>query len=253
MDLHDDPSGFLDRWYEQHGLVLGELHADMIARASEIDFRFADQGKTRRITRSDTFLSTVLSSRERRQSKDSSLQARSSNGFSIVMSDGHGTDMRIKLYPTDKEGSRLEPVPYVTGAQPKSVQGVRQLSLEDEAGEVWVDDTWTPPPGFTVYVLWWPGDLGFGGAVLAAGWVPSKKPPVIYAIKELPEPVAEAPRTGVESLHLLGPSSAAPTGSASRIESAAQSRPRRRDGDFDDVAPGGDAARSGGDVPPSSS
>ena len=68
MELHDDPGRLLLKFREQHEQVLGEFHGDLVARASETDTRFADQGEPRRIVRSASLLETALKSRERRQS-----------------------------------------------------------------------------------------------------------------------------------------------------------------------------------------
>lgn len=231
MELRDDPGRLLLKFREQHEQVLGEFHGDLVARASETDTRFADQGEPRRIVRSASLLETALKSRERRQTKESTLQARGSYGFSMVLVDGHGTVVRTKLFPRGEDGERLKPVPYVPGRQPIRRPNELQLSLEDELGEPFGgDDLMAPPPGFTFYVLWWPGSLGLGGAELAAGWVKNKVEPVLYATLPLPEPIMEIRKTpaGVPGMP------ATPLESASTTSGPGQ-KPRRRDDDFDSV------------------
>ena len=237
MELHDDPGRMLLKFREQHAQVLGEFHGDLVARAPETEFRFADQGEPRRITRSATLLETALKSRERRQTKESTLQARSSNGFSMVLVDGHGTVVRTKLFPYGDDGQRLKPVPYVPGRQPILRPDSSQLSLEDELGEPFCggDNPMAPPPGFAFYVLWWPGSLGLGGAELAAGWVKNKVEPVLYATLPLPEPIMEVRDT------LSGAPGAVATPLAV-AKSSGSKKPRRMDDDFDSVVAPEEAA-----------
>lgn len=230
MELHDDPGRMLLRFREQHELVLGELHGDMVARASETDMRFEDQGEPRRIVRSASLLETVLKSRERRQTKESTLQARGSYGFSMVLEDGHGTVVRTKLFPRGDDGERLKPVPYIPGRQPIRRPDEQQLSFEDEFGEPFgVDDPMVPPPGFGFYVLWWPGSLGLGGAELAAGWVKNKMEPVLYATLPLPDAIME-----VRDASSAAPG-VAPTPLVAVSTTGKGKKPRRMDDDFDSV------------------
>src|SRR4051812_14605478 len=89
MQLHDDPQSLVETLVEQHAVVLGELHGDLAARLAEVPDRFVDQGDDpRRITVSCTVLETVLFSRLRRQTPESTLKAKAGNGFGILLADG---------------------------------------------------------------------------------------------------------------------------------------------------------------------
>lgn len=184
MELHDNPQLLVETFVEQHGLVLGETHGDLCARLAEVPDRFVDQGDDPRgITVSCTLLETLLFSRWRRQTEDSTLKAIKGNGFGIVLVDGKGTRIGVRKHPRNWDGSLLEPVPYVPGGA--------QLSLEEELGHpIGGEDGIPEPPGYRQYVLWWPGSLGLGGAVLAAG-VLTDKVQVLYARTPLPAPIME--------------------------------------------------------------
>ena len=55
-----------------------------------------------------------------------------------------------------------KPVPYLPGGE--------QLSIEEELGHPIGGENGIPEPqGYRPFLLWWPGSLGLGGAVLAAG------------------------------------------------------------------------------------
>lgn len=179
--------------------------------------RFIDQGNDPRpITVSCTVLETVLFSRWRRQTDKSTLKAVKGNGFGIVLLDGNGTRIGVRKYPRNWDGSLLEPVPYVPGGE--------QLSIEDELGHpIGGEDGVPEPQGYRLYVLWWPGSLGLGGAVLAAG-VLTDKVQILYATTPLPAPIMEERS---ETVGLTGGrgSAAGPAGHGTR----------RRDDDFGEV------------------
>jgi hypothetical protein len=193
------------------------VHGDIAARLAEVPDRFIDQGNDPRpITVSCTVLETVLFSRWRRQTDKSTLKAVKGNGFGIVLLDGNGTRIGVRKYPRNWDGSLLEPVPYVPGGE--------QLSIEDELGHpIGGEDGVPEPQGYRLYVLWWPGSLGLGGAVLAAG-VLTDKVQILYATTPLPAPIMEERS---ETVGLTGGrgSAAGPAGHGTR----------RRDDDFGEV------------------
>ena len=204
MQLHDDPQALVETLAEQHALVLGELHGDLAARLAEVPDRFVDQGEDpRRIVVSCTVLETVLFSRWRRQTPDSTLKAKAGNGFGILLTDGKGTLIGVRKHPRKHNGELITPVTYVPGGE--------QYSIEDElghpiGGEVGV----VAPQGYRLYVLWWPGSLALGGAVLAAG-VLNDTTAVLYASTPLPPPIMEdrsvtvgLPRIGEKGVKSLG-------------------------------------------------
>ncbi|OBC08054.1 hypothetical protein A5784_01095 [Mycobacterium sp. 852013-50091_SCH5140682] len=175
--------------------------------------RFIDQGtNVRPITTSCAVLETVLFSRLRRQTEDSTLKATAGNGFGIRLLDGNGTQIGVRKHPRNWDGSLLEPVPYVPGGE--------QYSIEDVLGPLGDEDGIAGPQGYRLYVLWWPGSVGFGGAALAAGLL-TKKVQVLYGRTPLPEPIME--HRGM-NIGLGGGSSG-----------QASSGSRRRDDDFAEV------------------
>src|SRR5690625_376597 len=214
MDLHDNPQLVVETLVEQHALVLGETHGDLCARLAEVPDRFVDQGDDPRgITVSCTLLETLLFSRWRRQTEDSTLKAVKGNGFGIVLVDGKGTRIGVRKHPRNWDGSLLEPVEYVPGGE--------QLSIEEELGHPLGGEDGIPePPGYREYVLWWPGSLGLGGAVLAAG-VLTDKVQVLYGSTPLPAPIMEQRSKTVSMRDVLG-----------RAASQGGSGKRRRDEDF---------------------
>lgn len=220
MELHDDPQRLVNTLVKQHSVVLGELHGDITARLAEVPDRFVDQGEDpRSITVSCTLLETVLYSRLRRQSRSSTLKAMRGNGFGVVLVDGKGTRIGVRKHPRTWSGELLEPVPYVPGAE--------QYSLEEVLGCPLVGEGIPAPQGYRLYVLWWPGSLGLGGAVLAAGML-TDKVQVLYACTPLPAAVLEnrAARIGLVGAR----------GVPQTAEPAAPPAKRRRDQDFGDVA-----------------
>lgn len=110
-------------------------------------------------------------------------------------------------------------MPYVPGAE--------QYSLEEVLGCPLVGEGVPAPQGYRLYVLWWPGSLGLGGAVLAAGML-TDKVQVLYASTPLPAAVLEdrAARIGLVGAR----------GVPSTTEPAAPPTKRRRDQDFGDVS-----------------
>ncbi|MGD1647283.1 hypothetical protein ACLDT4_034080 (plasmid) [Mycolicibacterium septicum] len=183
MDLHDDPQRLVEEYAAQHPQVLGEVHGDLIARYGEVPDRFVDQGaNVRPISVSCTVLETVLFSRLRRQSEDSTLKAMAGNGFGIRLVDGNGTQIRVRKHPRKWDGSLLEPVPFVPGGE--------QFSIEDVLGPLVDEDGIAQPQAYRLYVLWWPGSVGFGGAALAAGLL-TKQVQVLYGRTPLPPPIME--------------------------------------------------------------
>ena len=184
MDLHDNPQLLVEKFVEQHALVLGETHGDLCARLAEVPDRYVDQGNDPRgITVSCTLLETLLFSRWRRQTEDSTLKAIKGNGFGMVLVDGKGSRIGVRKHPRNWDGSLLESVEYVPGEH--------QLSIEEELGyPIGGGDGIPEPPGYRQYVLWWPGNLGLGGAVLAAG-ILTDKVQVLYASTPLPPPIME--------------------------------------------------------------
>jgi hypothetical protein len=120
--LHDDPQRLVEEYVAQHAGVLGEVHGDLIARHGEVPDRFVDQGaNVRPISVSCAVLETVLFSRLRRQSEDSTLKAMAGNGFGIRLLDGNGTRIGVRKHPRNWDGSLLEPVVYVPGGEPTCV------------------------------------------------------------------------------------------------------------------------------------
>ncbi|MCH9732073.1 MAG: hypothetical protein K0U84_20760 [Actinomycetia bacterium] len=214
MELHDNPQLLVETFVEQHGLVLGETHGDLCARLAEVPDRFVDQGDAPRgITVSCTLLETLLFSRWRRQTESSTLKAIKGNGFGIVLIDGKGTRIGVRKHPRNWDGSLLAPVPYAPGGD--------QLSFEEELGHpIGGEDGIPEPPGYRQYVLWWPGSLGLGGAVLAAG-VLTDTVQVLYASTPLPEPIMEQRSKTVSMRDALAMSAEQET-----------SGKRRRDEDF---------------------
>lgn len=184
MELHDDPQALVEKLAKQHWAVLGEVHGDIAARLAEVPDRFVDQGgDPRPITVSCTLLETLLFSRWRRQNRDSTLKAVKGNGFGILLLDGKGMRIPVRKHPRRWDGTLLETVPYVPGGE--------QCSLEDELGHpIGGLDGIAEPQGYRPYVLWWPGNQGLGGAVLAAG-VLTDDLQVLYAKTPLPPPVME--------------------------------------------------------------
>lgn len=226
MPLHDNPQELIEQLVVQHSQVLSELHGDLIARLGEVDDRFVDQDDTpRRISVSAILLETVLMSRRRRQSEESTLQCKGSNGFSILLYDGRGTEIRVRRHPTGPDGELLPLSTYQPGGM--------QMSFDDELGAPIVDESYEgpiAPSGYRLYVLWWPGSLALGGAVLAAG-VLTKYDEILYATTPLPSPVMEERTT---STGMAG----AVAGSVPTIAAALTTPPRRRrsDEDFADVS-----------------
>ncbi|WP_457134612.1 hypothetical protein [Mycobacteroides abscessus] len=220
MELHDDPQRLVNTLVNQHSVVLGELHGDIAARLSEVPDRFVDQGDDpRSITVSCTLLETVLYSRRRRQSEASTLKAMRGNGFGIVLVDGKGMRIKVRKHPRTWDGELIEPVPYVPGGE--------QFSLEEVMGCPLVGGDGVPAPqGYELYVLWYPGSLGLGGAVLAAG-ILTDKTQLLYASAPLPAAVMEERRVKIGL-----------AGARARVEETVVAEPvkRRRDDDFGDVA-----------------
>ncbi|WP_396911302.1 hypothetical protein [Mycolicibacterium sp.] len=213
MELHDDPQRLVEEYVVQHARIFGEVHGDLIARHGEVPDRYVDQGaNVRPISVSCTVLETVLFSRLRRQTEDSTLKATAGNGFGIRLLDGNGTKIGVRKHPRNWDGSLLVPVRYVPGGE--------QYSIEDELGPIGDKDKIAEPQGYRLYVLWWPGSVGFGGAALAAG-VLTKKVQVLYGRTPLPEPIMEARGMTVG----LGGGQQGATGSGMR----------RRDDDFAEV------------------
>lgn len=212
MPLHEDPRALIEEFVSQHAQSFGELHGDIVARHAEVPDRFSDQGPgPRSITVSSTLLETVLFSRQRRQTEASTLKTVPGNGFGIVLLDGKGTRIPVRKHPRNWDGTLLQVVEYVPGAI--------QLSLEEELGHPIGGEEGIPePPGYRLYVLWWPANGAVGGAVLAAG-VLTKQVQVLYAKTALPAPIME--RRVPES---------AGAGSV-----ATASMKRRRDDDFGEV------------------
>jgi hypothetical protein len=184
MELHDDPQRLVETFAEQHAVVLGEVHGDIAARLAEVPDRFIDQGNDPRpITVSCTVLETLLFSRWRRQTGESTLKAVKGNGFGIRLVDGKGTSVGVRKHPRRWDGTLLESVQYVPGGE--------QFSIEDELGHpIGGADGIAEPQGYRLYVLWWPGNLGLGGAVLAAG-VLTETVQILYATTPLPSPIME--------------------------------------------------------------
>jgi hypothetical protein len=218
MELHDDPQLLVETLAKQHEVVLGEVHGDITARLAEVPDRYVDQGNDpRAITVSCTLLETLLFSRWRRQTDESTLKALKGNGFGIALVDGKGTRIGVRKHPRKWDGSLLEPVPYVPGGE--------QFSLEEELGHpIGGEDGIAEPQGYRQYVLWWPGSLGLGGAVLAAG-VLTDTVQILYATTPLPAPIMEDRSVTVA---LAG-------GRASAAGSAGSGK-RRRDDDFGEIA-----------------
>lgn len=215
MALHEDPQALVEEFVAQHTRIFGELHGDIVARHGEVPDRFSDQGPgPRSITVSCALLETVLFSRQRRQTEDSSLKMVAGNGFGIILLDGKGTRIPVRKHPRKWDGTLIEVVEYVPGAI--------QLSLEEELGHpIGGKDGIPEPPGYRLYVLWWPTDGAVGGAVLAAG-VLTKQVQVLYAKTPLPDPIME--RRIPESA-AVGAAGSALTGLVKR----------RRDDDFGEV------------------
>lgn len=216
MELHDDPQLLVETLVKQHAVVLGEVHGDISARLAEVPDRYVDQGEDPRpITVSCTLLETLLFSRWRRQTDGSTLKAVKGNGFGIVLVDGKGMRIGVRKHPRKWDGSLLEPVTYVPGGE--------QFSLEEELGHpIGGEDGVAEPQGYRPYVLWWPGSLGLGGVVLAAG-VLTDTVQILYATTPLPPPIMEE-RPGTGGV-IGGRGSAA---------GQAGSGKRRRDDDFGD-------------------
>lgn len=235
MELHDDPQRLVNTLVNQHSVVFGELHGDIAARLAEVPDRYVDQGSDpRTITVSCTLLETLLFSRWRRQSESSTLKAMRGNGFGIVLVDGKGTRIGVRKYPRTWNGELLETVPYVPGGE--------QYSLEEVLGCPLVGGDGVPaPPGYRLYVLWYPGSLGLGGAVLAAGML-TDTTQVLYAVAPLPAAIMEnrAVKIGITT-----------AGVAGQPGESALSVKRRRDDDFGDVA--ADTDRGEGTASPQTS
>lgn len=217
MELHDNPQLLVETLVKQHARVLGEVHGDLAARLAEVPDRFIDQGNDPRpITVSCTLLETLLFTRWRRQTEDATLKAVKGNGFGIVLLDGKGTRIGVRKHPRKWDGNLLEPVAYVPGGE--------QFSIEEELGHpIGGEDGIPEPQGYRPYVLWWPGSLGLGGAVLAAGLL-TEHVQVLYASTPLPEPIMED-REG-------GSAKAGVWGSGVNDSSRRESGKRRRDDDF---------------------
>ncbi|KMV18368.1 hypothetical protein ACT17_12195 [Mycolicibacterium conceptionense] len=218
MELHEDPQALVETFVSQHCQALGEFHGDIVARLPEVPDRFSDQGsEPRSITVSCTLLETLLTSRRRRQTGESTLKVAKGNGMGILLVDGKGTRIPVKKHPRKWDGSLLGLVAYVPGAV--------QLSIEEELGHsVGGEDGIAEPPGYRLYVLWWSGPSGgLGGAVLAAG-VLTETVQLLYAATPLPPPIMEerSDRSG----------SAGGAGSSPGLTGTEK---RRRDDDFGDV------------------
>jgi hypothetical protein len=161
-------------------------------------------------------LETLLFSRWRRQTRESTLKAIKGNGFGILLVDGKGTRIGVRKHPRKRGGSLLKPVPYVPGDE--------QLSIEAELGHPIGGETGIPEPrGYRLYVSWWPGSLGLGGAVLLAG-VLTDHVQILYGSTPLPAPVMEdrSKAVGLVSGH----------GSAAGSKGSGK---RRRDDDFGEI------------------
>ncbi|MBN3458474.1 hypothetical protein [Mycolicibacterium sp.] len=229
MELHDDPQQLTEDYVSQHARVFGEVHGDLIARYGEVPDRFVDQGaNVRPITTSCAVLETVLFSRLRRQTADSTLKAVSGNGFGIRLLDGNGTQIGVRKHPRKWDGSLLGTVPYVPGGE--------QFSIEDELGHpIGGEDGIAEPQGYRLYVLWWPGSVGFGGAAFAAG-ILTKSVKILYGRTLLPPPIME------ERVTTFGPGGG-PGGPGAR----------RRDDDFAEVDEDAAGEQDEEDGPPKSS
>lgn len=204
----------MEEFVSQHTQSFGEIHGDIVARYPEVPDRFSDQGDDpRSIVVSCTLLETVLFSRQRRQTSESTLKAMKGNGFGIVLVDGKGTRISMRKHPRNWDGSLLKLVPYVPGTP--------QLSLEEELGHpIGGEEGIAEPQDYRLYVLWWPDKAGVGGAVLAAG-VLTKKANFLYGATPLPPPIMEERSdTGGRAGSTLG---------------SASSGKRRRDDDFSEV------------------
>ena len=128
-------------------------------------------------------------------------------------------------------GVLLEPVPYVPGGE--------QLSIEEELGHpIGGGEGISEPQGYRPYVLWWPGSLGLGGAVMAAG-VLKDNVQILYASTPLPAPIMEDRSVRV-----------AFAGGADATKGTESGKPgkRRRDDDFGEVDGDGEE-----DAPPQTS
>ena len=103
------------------------------------------------------------------------------------------------------------------------VPGGAQLSLEEELGRpIGGEDGIPEPQDYRLYVLWWPGSLTSGGAVMAAG-VLTEKVQILYATTPLPQPIMEQRS---ETVGLTGRGvGTGPAGSGKR----------RRDDDFGEI------------------
>lgn len=217
MELHEDPQALVEAFVAQHSQSLGELHGDIVARLPEVPDRFSDQGSDpRSITVSCALLETLLTSRQRRQTGESTLKIAKGNGMGILLLDGKGTRIPVKKHPRNWDGSLLGLVPYTPDAV--------QLSIEEELGHpVGGEDGIAEPPGYRLYVLWWAGPSGsLGGVVLAAG-VLTEELKLLYATTPLPPPIMEE-----ERLDTAGLAGSGPVGSGTAGK-------RRRDDDFGDV------------------
>ena len=142
-----------------------------------------------------------------------------------MLYDGRGTEIRVRRHPTGPDGELLPLSTYQPGGM--------QMSFDDELGAPIVDESFEgpiAPSGYRLYVLWWPGSLALGGAVLAAG-VLTKYDEILYATTPLPSPVMEERTT---STGMAG----AVAGSVPTIAAALTTPPRRRrsDEDFADVS-----------------
>lgn len=216
MELHEDPQALVDSFVVQHAQSFGELHGDIVARYAEVPDRFSDQGpQPRSITVSCALLETVLTSRQRRQTGDSSLKMVPGNGFGVILLDGKGSRIPVRKYPRNWDGTLLNTVEYVPGAA--------QMSLEEELGHaIGGEDGIPEPPDYRLYTLWWPANGTVGGAVLAAGLL-TKHVEVLYAKTPLPAPIMEQRGAGV-----------GPVGGSTLTPASAMVK-RRRDDDFGEV------------------
>lgn len=157
----------------QHEEDFALLHADLREALPEVASRWADRfpnaadmsGHNRCTAVRQTLLSMFDGRGER---PFPLLDAREGPGLSVVLSDGSGTRIRVRRWPTDNLKRRIRVVDVPPSGQREALVEARQLALDEGHDELVLPRSAGGP--FDVFVLWWADDdeVELAGAELAA-------------------------------------------------------------------------------------
>jgi len=145
----------------QHEADFALLHADLREASPEVASRWADRfpnaADMSGQNRCTAVRETLLSMFDRRGEKPfPSLDAHKGPGVSVVLSDGSGTQIRVRKWPTDNLKRRVRVVEVPPPGQSEALAVARQMALDEGLDELVLPRS--TGGSFDLYVLWWADD-----------------------------------------------------------------------------------------------